>query len=636
MICLPKIIVDKFVQKLQSGELNPDILRIKDSETRRNIFGEFMSPEEAKSVNALFESKMTLKNWQQCVITWIKETAGLKPEIQRDMLAKVNKMTEILQPKDMDAFLNDLVDKKLGIGVTLEEANKIAELAKTVSEQKAKDPHSLEYGRAKVAFSNYVNDLKAEAKQLTAKEYLKKPGQAASDIAGVAKASKAALDNSSIFRQGWKVMMTHPKTWAKNAMQSFKNIVDTFGGKEVMDEVNAYIVSHPMYDLAKKAGLDVATIEEAYPSSFLQKIPIIGKAFKASEVAFTAFVHKTRMDVFEYEINVARLSGIDIASKVELQAIGKMVNSLTGRGGLGRFESAAGAVNNVLFSPRLLKSNIDFLTAHQFQKDVTPFVRKRAAINLVKVISGSAAILAISNAVNPGSVETDPRSSDFGKIKIGATRFDVSGGMSSILTLASRLITMSSKSSSTGKITDLNSGEFEAQTGADVVYNFFENKLSPASSIVKDLLKGQDYNGNKVTLINEIGNLFMPIPITTFVELQNNPKSANILIAMLADELGISVNTYSITTNWANSGSLELKQFKQKIGDQKFTEANKLFNQQFSDWFSGIITNPKYGALDADQQQSVITKKKNELKDKIFRQYKFHYKSAPKKALPKL
>ena len=254
----------------------------------------------------------------------------------------------------------------------------------------------------------------------------------------------------------------------------------------------------------------------------------------------------------------------------------------------------------------------------------------------MKVISGSAAILAISNAVNPGSVETDPRSSDFGKIKIGATRFDVSGGMSSILTLASRLITMSSKSSSTGKITDLNSGEFEAQTGADVVYNFFENKLSPASSIVKDLLKGQDYNGNKVTLINEIGNLFMPIPITTFVELQNNPKSANILIAMLADELGISVNTYSITTNWANSGSLELKQFKQKIGDQKFTEANKLFNQQFSDWFSGIITNPKYGALDADQQQSVITKKKNELKDKIFRQYKFHYKSAPKKALPKL
>lgn len=635
MLCIPKEIVKKFVEKLQSGELNPDILRIKDSETRRSIFAEFMSPEEAKSVNALFESKMTLKNWQAGMITWIKTVAGLRPEVRRDMLTRVERMTEILQPKDMDSFLNDLANQKLGIDVTLEEANKIAELAQKVAEERMKNPNSMEYGRAKVEFSNYVNNLKAEAGKLTAKEYLKKPVKTVEEIAGLAKAAESAMDDSSIFRQGWKTLFTHPQIWYKNALQSFKNIVDTFGGKEVLDELNAYIVSHPMYDLAKKAGLDVGTIEESYPTSILQKIPILGKVFKASEVAYTAFVHKTRMDVFAYETNVARLSGVDIGSKIELQAIGKMVNSITGRGNLGRLEPVAGFINNIFFSPRLLKSNIDVLTAHQFQKDVTPFVRKRAAINLVKIISGTAAILAISNAVKPGSVETDPRSADFGKIKIGDTRFDVSGGMASIVVLASRLITMSSKSSTTGKVTELNSGKFGADTGSDVVFQFFKNKLSPAASIVKDLMEGQDFNGNKVTLLNEANNLFTPMPITTFAELQSNPRSANVLLAMMADVLGVSVNTYSITTNWNNSGSKELGQFKTKIGEQRFTEANKLFNQQFADWFSKVVINPKYTNLDADHQQSVITKEKNDLRDKIFRQYGFHYNALPKQRLPK-
>jgi hypothetical protein len=117
--------------------------------------------------------------------------------------------------------------------------------------------------------------------------------------------------------------------------------------------------------------------------------------------------------------------------------------------------------------------------------------------------------------------------------------------MGSLLTLAARLVTMSSKSSTTGKVSPLNSGKFGARTGTDVVYNFFENKLSPAASLVKDLLKGHDFEGQPITIQGELSNLLTPLPITNTAELASNPNAANIVLATIADALGISVNTYS-------------------------------------------------------------------------------------------
>jgi hypothetical protein len=199
----------------------------------------------------------------------------------------------------------------------------------------------------------------------------------------------------------------------------------------------------------------------------------------------------------------------------------------------------------------MLKSQIDTLLQPITGAGGSNFVRKQAAINLLKIIGGTAAVLGTAKALNKNSVEFDPRSADFGKIRVKDTRFDVSGGMSSLVTLASRLITMSSKSSTTGNIKKLNARDkkgnpvFGAQTGTDVIYNFFENKLSPAASVAKDLIEGQDFDGNKPTILKEAKNLFMPLPIATFEELKNNPNSANILISMIADALGISTNTYS-------------------------------------------------------------------------------------------
>lgn len=548
--CLPKYAADVFKTKLKSGEINPEKLSSMSSEERRAFFSKFLGEENAKQVNTSFESKLLLKNQQQGIINWAKKTVGLTPEVRRDILAKVERMTNVLQPADEKSFLADLAEQRLGASVTPAEASKIAELAKNVSDTKQaieKGGDRLDYGRARVAFGNYVSDLKNEVNALSLKDRLKPEniGQNISDLGGTAKSLKASFDNSAIFRQGWKTLFTHPAEWLKNSAKTFSDLVREFGGQNVMNEVQADIQSRPTYDLMRKAKLDTGTTEEAFPNHIVEKLPVIGRAYKASEAAYTGFVYRQRADIFDKYIKIAKTAGVDTTDKKELESIGNLVNSLTGRGNLGPVgERAASAVNNVFFSPRFLKSNLDFLTAHQAQKGVTPFVRKQAAKNLVKALTGTATILGIANAVRPGSVELDPRSSDFGKIKIGDTRFDVTGGMGSLLTLAARLLTLSSKSSTTHKVTPLNSGKFGSSTGADVLVNFAEGKASPEAGIVLDILKGQDFNGNKPTPLNELNNLLTPLPITNAAELYNDPKSAGVLAGTIADALGISANTY--------------------------------------------------------------------------------------------
>lgn len=541
--CLLPKHVEQFAEKIKAGAFDPAKLSAMTSAERHVAFAEIVGEANATHVNATFEAKLLLKNQVEGLKGWIDQVTGLKPEIKRDLVARVNRMDRVLEPAEMNSFLADLAKQRLGFGVTMEEAGRISELAKGVSDSRAAleaGGDRLAYGRARVDFANYVSDLKNGTKKpFTASGFL-------SQAAGFSKSIKASFDNSALLRQGWKNLFAHPEIWAKNARQSFVDLVQQFGGKEVMNEVNAEIVSRPnsLNGRYQKAKLALANIEDQFPSSLPEKIPGLRRAYKASEAAFTAFQYRMRADVFDKYMEIAEKSGVDLADPVQLESIGKLVNSLTARGHLGPLEPAANVTNAVFFSARKLKSDFDFLTAHQLQGDVTPFVRKQAAINLVKVISGTAAILAVARAADPKSVEMDPRSSDFGKIRVKDTRFDVTGGMGSLVTLAARLATMSSKSTTTAKVTPLNQGGF-GRSGTDVVYSFFENKLSPAGSLVKDMLKGHDFDGNPITVQGEVGNLLLPLPITNIHELATNPNAANIVLATIADALGISVNTFS-------------------------------------------------------------------------------------------
>lgn len=653
--CLTPAAIDKFRTGLKTGDVDPAKLSQMSSEERNKFFEDYVGKPNAKDVNALFESKLLLKNQQQGMITWAKNVAGLKETARTDLISKIGRMQNVLDPEDKQAFLKDLASQKLGVGVTQDEAKQIAGLSKRVeaarqdtnrssvndflSNRRGWKPNAsdMEYGRSKVSLANYVNGLKVDAQKLNFKDNpLAAAGQAVKRIPGEAKAINASMDDSAIFRQGWKTLLTHPGIWQKNARASFGNLVKQFGGKNVMDETNAYIYSHPLYDEAVKGKLAVGNLEEAFPTTAPEKVPILGRAYKASEAAYTAFVQKTRMDVFAKYYQIADKSGVNVKDEAELKSIGKLVNSLTGRGSLGSLEPIGNKVNNVFFSPRFIKGNIDTLT-HPFGVDiaggkVTPFARKQAAKNLVKIVSGTSAIITIANAVKPGSVELDPRSSDFGKIKVGDTRFDVTGGMASLVTLASRLATSSSKSTTTGQVTKLNSGKFGAETDLDVFNDFIENKLSPFPSAIKDLMTGQNSNtGGKATPGNEIGNLVSPIGLQNYESMKGDPNAANSLLTVIVDGLGINSNTYKPATQsgqsaWLTSTSKAITQFKSKVGATEFNQAANEQNTKLNQFLNEVKKNKQYQALPQSDQQKVITEEKAKLQKDIFQQHNFQYK----------
>jgi hypothetical protein len=565
MFCLRPDQIDKFTEQLKSGEIDPKKLAEMSSQERRDLLAKTMGEEAAKQTNLRFEKGLLLKNQEKAMISWAKELIGLKPEAKRDIISRIEKMEEILNPETEQAFLEDLAAHKLGVTVTMREAAEISDIAKRVAESKAKiDPESengsfdrMQYGLELVDFTDYMAHMKQAAEKLTVEDFKANPVQSTAravvETSGVFKALKSAWDNSALFRQGLKLAFTQNDIWRTNAVQSFKDIAGTFGGKEMLRMTRAEILSreNALNGLYKKEGLAVGVMEESFPTSWPEKIPIFGKTFKASDAAFTGFAYRTRADVFDRYVEVAQRTGADITG------MGRVVNSLTGRG---RFspvgEAAAPAANKLFFSPRFLKSQLDFLTAHQLDTTMGAPAKKLAAKNLVQTISGIAVVLGTAKMLDPDSVDFNPISSDFGSIKVGNTRFDVTGGMKGIVILAARLASMHTKSGATGKISKLNDPKkFKGRTALDLTYDFFEGKLAPVASVMRDILEGEDFQGNELTLEGELAQLAAPLPTTNLLELLQDPTSngALILAGLLADALGAGTTTYTRKPSKAES-----------------------------------------------------------------------------------
>jgi hypothetical protein len=231
-----------------------------------------------------------------------------------------------------------------------------------------------------------------------------------------------------------------------------------------------------------------------------------------------------------------------------------VINSLTGRGEVPKLSpSGSKFINATMFSIRFLKSQIDVLT-QPFNPNYTPYARKIAATNLLRIVGGIATINLIANLLYPGSVEKDPRSTGFGKIKIGNTRIDTTGGLASLITLASRIIPTVhngklgfwSKNPNTGEFSDLTAGKYGQTTALDVFENFWEGRLSPMAGLLRDVWTGHNFNQEKVTFSNAIGNGMLPLSVQQFNQIMDGPDSDKILSLMILEGLGF--NTTTMTT----------------------------------------------------------------------------------------
>jgi hypothetical protein len=339
---------------------------------------------------------------------------------------------------------------------------------------------------------------------------MEKISHTAVDALNIPRSLMSTFDLSAPLRQG--LPMVGRKEYWNNWVPMFK----AFGSERVYKGMMDDIRSRPSYPLMEKYGLavkeggtDLAHREENFQSPLAERIPVVGLGVKASERAYNGFLFKTRADVFDTLITKAKAAGRDVENDDKLMnSITKFVNSATGRGDLGKtLNESAPILNAAFFSPRLLKSRIDFLNPAFYYK-LDPLARQEAFKSLASVTGLALAITALAKQ-GGADVENDPRSSDFGKIKVGNTRYDILGGFGQVITFAAREATNSTKTLG-GKARTLGEG-YKPDTRLSVAAKFARSKESPVASFITDALDGKDVTGQKFDLGTALASRMLPL-----------------------------------------------------------------------------------------------------------------------------
>ena len=671
--CLIPSLAETFKDKARKGEITPEKLTDMTSEERRTFFSEFLGEENAKKVNAAFEKKLLLKNQQEGIVNWAKQVTGLKPEIQRDILSKVNRMTEILQPEDMNTFLEDLASQRLGIAVTAEEGSRIVDLAKITSEAKKQfDPKTnkwsskkaqREYGDASVLFSRYINELKND--QTTLLQALGKPKELLKEVAGSTKAIQSSFDQSGIFRPGIFTAINEPKIWAVNAARSFKDVWDEFHGKDVMFALKSDAASREnmMNGFYKKIGLAIVKPEEDFPDSrmvaFVKKIPVVGKAYEASEASYNAFQYRNRMNIADKYKEILDKTDGELEHP---EAFGNFINALTGRGRLPKqLEGAADVVNWTFYSARRIAANFDILTggARDFMKSDS-FTRRLWVKTTLKTVMGLAAISALFGVATGQKIEYDPRSPDFMKGEIFGRKIDLTFGLGGLAVLAAQVVTRSYKDKS-GNIVDLNTGKYGDKTVGDVLGSFFSNKLSPTAGLVRDIwLKGQDFSGETPTVQSELFHLFTPFGAQSAVDIIQDKKSAPYIAQIMAMEFfglqtsGIS-GAHVATLDETNDSEAPIveeirrladKSFRPSVTDfdhpsgnveklekmldpQQYAEAKQYFVTNYTEEATKLINSAIYKSATLDEKKARLSGLNDKWREGTLKKYGFKHTKEP-------
>ncbi len=367
----------------------------------------------------------------------------------------------------------------------------------------------------------------------------------------------ASLNFHAPLRQGL-ALIHKPAYWT-----SLSDMFKAWSSEGAYNKIQDDILSQPLFrprtnpttgevlpSFAESAGLKLTDLkslssrEEAIMNNWAEKVPGV----RRSNRAYTVFLNKLRADTFTSLIGDSKVMGVDGTMNMPVaRALADFVNTASGRGSLGPLEKSATALNTMLFSPRLIASRVKLLNpAYYIMAD--PQVRKEALKSLFAV-AGVGATLGQLGKMAGGTVESNPTSSDFGKVKIGNVRLDPFGGFQQYVVAASKLISGKSTSLS-GKESDLNNPRYGGQTRMDVVKNLGVSKLNPVMSFAYSLLNGskeqtgQPMNfGTPNPFDNSIAQRFIPIVMQdTYEVAKENPSLLPITVPLNTFGMSVGVN----------------------------------------------------------------------------------------------
>ena len=307
--------------------------------------------------------------------------------------------------------------------------------------------------------------------------------------------------------------------------------------------------------------------------------------FKAFERAAVGYLDTMRVLKFLDGREMLHERGIRFENDPQaFKDLADVVNTFTGRASIGPLEQIAPTLTKVFFSPRnwasALKQTILFpRQLYKWRnKSGTPGVsiaNKIALLDYSKFIGLTMGLVTAAAMYYSGDdddetgVETDPTSSDFGKIKIGNTRVDPWGGRIQQIVFLARMIAGSMLKGS-GEVVKLGT-PYRAPTRLGLIGEQATNKLAPSAAMIQKFLTTHDKNGvtvdqwgNPYSITEELKKNAYPIYWDTVKDLlQDDPTALDGLLAFYAF-FGGGVNVYDKKTKpLSNRPIKELKELKE-------------------------------------------------------------------------
>jgi hypothetical protein len=407
------------------------------------------------------------------------------------------------------------------------------------------------------------------------------PGRIAKTLDAIR--SMVAVDppfvTSAAFRQG------APHMWTKKWRQAWGKALKAYTWEEVSKAQDAIIAEHELFkkrppkepdgpeepSFAEEIGLRLTETEnirkarsEGLRGGWAENIPVWGRHIKASNRAYAAFLNHIRVELLEefYKTGKANAKAhgdpsLDLGKNIPLaKEFAEFINDSTGTGSLKtklgvsekystrelNLEASVDKLSHVLFSPRLLARNIRMLNPSTYIM-ANPAVRKQYLLSMTRSIGSWAALASAVEISGVGEVTLDPRSSDFGKIRIGNTRLDPGAGLAQFAVLAGKQLS-GSYTSSVGRRRNypLGGGGVSPQTRGSVLQEFGSNKFAPVAKLFYDLAFAS--KREPVYLGDRTLQLFVPMMAADIAEMvRENPKLLPLVLSWTA--VGGGSQTYS-------------------------------------------------------------------------------------------
>jgi hypothetical protein len=225
--------------------------------------------------------------------------------------------------------------------------------------------------------------------------------------------------------------------------------------------------------------------------------------FRALERGSTLYMNTLRIEEFARGVEMLRMEGKnEIDHLQDYKLLANAINTMSGRANLPTalatntqalsviFFSAKNAIAVINQVNPIYYGYLHFASTDGAQFKKTSVANKLAMYNMMRFVTiTGATLIALKFAAGKddddedvATIETDPRSSDFMKLKIGNIRWDLFHGQMGVLVLMARLITEQVKSTKDGKVEDLADKRFGQQNRLDLVSSFGRNKLAPSAS----------------------------------------------------------------------------------------------------------------------------------------------------------